>query len=241
MADAIFEHPRLAAIYDALDGDRTDLAAYMALVDELGAGSVVDLGCGTGTFACLLAQRGLDVVGVDPAAASLDVARQKPGADRVRWITGGATDLPPLQADLVTMTGNVAQVFLADDEWLATLRAARAVLRLGGHLVFEVRDPARKAWTEWTPERSYRRFDLAGVGAVESWVELTDVTLPDVSFRWTFVFEDDGQVLTSDSTLRFRSHAEVVASLADSGFEVVDVRDAHDRPGAEFVFVAQPV
>jgi len=35
-------------------------------------------------FALLLAERGVEVVGVDPAGASLDVARGKPGADRVR-------------------------------------------------------------------------------------------------------------------------------------------------------------
>ena len=95
MADAIFEEPRLAAIYDPLDGDRTDLDAYCALVDELGAGSVLDIGCGTGSFACRLAHHGTDVVAVDPAAASVDVARRKPDAERVRWVVGDATALPP--------------------------------------------------------------------------------------------------------------------------------------------------
>jgi 2-polyprenyl-3-methyl-5-hydroxy-6-metoxy-1,4-benzoquinol methylase len=83
MPDAIFDDRRLAAIYDSVDADRSDLDAYVALADELGARSVLDIGCGTGTFACLLAQRGKDVTGVDPATASLDIARQKPHADRV--------------------------------------------------------------------------------------------------------------------------------------------------------------
>lgn len=50
VADAIFEKPRLAEIYDALDPDRTDLDTYLAIVDEFGAGAVVDIGCGTGTW-----------------------------------------------------------------------------------------------------------------------------------------------------------------------------------------------
>ena len=131
MVDAIFAERRLAEVYDPLDPDRSDLDAYAAMVDEFGAGSVLDIGCGTGTFACLLARRGLTVTAVDPAAASLAVARTKPGADRVRWVHGYATDLPPLQVDLVTMTANVAQVFVTDEDWASTLRATYAALRLG--------------------------------------------------------------------------------------------------------------
>src|SRR5260370_254833 len=42
MADPIFEYPRLAAIYDALDPDRSDLDAYVAIADELGARRVLE-------------------------------------------------------------------------------------------------------------------------------------------------------------------------------------------------------
>ena len=84
MADALFSEPRLAELYDPLDPDRSDLDVYAAMAAEFGAETVVDLGCGTGTLACLLARRGLAVTGADPAAASLEVARRKPGADRVR-------------------------------------------------------------------------------------------------------------------------------------------------------------
>ena len=239
MTDPIFAEPRLAAVYDAFDGVRDDLAPYVALADEHGARSVLDIGCGTGTLACLLAARGLEVVGVDPAAASLDVARRKPGAEQVRWVHGDATSLPPLQVDLVTMTANVAQVFLDDDAWAATLRAARAALRPGGRLVFESRRPERQAWLEWDRERSRRRAVVPGTGAVETWVEVTGVREGLVSFRWTFVFEADGAVLTSDSTLRFRSREELVDAVRSAGLVPEDVRDAPDRPGAEYVVLAR--
>ncbi|RRR69399.1 SAM-dependent methyltransferase, partial [Streptomyces sp. RP5T] len=48
MADEGFTHPRLAAIYDALDPDRGDLDAYLRMVEEFGARQVLDIGCGTG-------------------------------------------------------------------------------------------------------------------------------------------------------------------------------------------------
>ncbi len=239
MTDAVFGDPRLAAVYDTFDGDRADLDPYLSLVEELGARTVLDVGCGTGSFACLLAGRGVQVVGVDPAAASLDVARRKPGADQVRWLLGDAGTLPPLQVDLATMTGNVAQVFLTDEEWTATLGAIRAALRPGGRLVFESRRPERQAWREWTRERSWTRAVVPGVGPVETWVEVTDVRGGLVSFRWSFVFGADGAELTSDSTLRFRGREELGDSLAAAGFSVQDVRDAPDRPGHELVFIAR--
>jgi SAM-dependent methyltransferase len=239
VADAHYENPRLAQIYDFLDAPRPDLDVYVALVEELGAHHVLDVGCGTGTFACRLAQQGLVVVGLDPAAASLDVARAKPGSERVRWILGEAPALPPMRADLASMTGNVAQAFVTDDSWVETLDAIRQALRPGGCLVFESRVPEDRAWRRWTPEASHIRVDVPGVGTVDGSVAVTKVTEPLVSFRWEFVFASDGAVLTSDSTLRFRSRGELAGSLRDAGFVVREVRDAPDRPGREYVFIAQ--
>ena len=236
MPDAHFADPRLAEVYDPLDPDRDDLTAYVAIADEFGALTVLDFGCGTGTFACLLAQREKVVTAVDPAADSLEVARRKPYADRVRWILGDCSALPALQVDMATMTGNVAQVFLTDEDWMATLSAARNAMRPGGLLVFETRDPARQEWREWTGE--HRKVELPQVGTVETWGDLVEVNMPFVSFRTTFVFASDGAVLRSDSTLRFRERAEVVESLGTAGFVVSDLRDAPDRPGLEFVFIA---
>ncbi|MCA2180673.1 class I SAM-dependent methyltransferase [Nonomuraea glycinis] len=241
MPDPIFSDPRLAKIYDPLDPDRSDLDVYVAMVDEFGARRVLDVGCGTGTFACLLAERGVEVVGMDPAGASLDVARAKPGADRVRWILGDATTLPPLQADLAIMTGNVAQVFLTDEDWAAALAGIRAALRPAGTLVFEIRDPSRRAWREWDRARTYAVTDVPGAGVVESWSDVLEVAGPLVTFRHTYVFASDGAALTSDSTLRFRSREEVERSLREAGFGCREVRDAPDRPGRELVFVANKV
>jgi SAM-dependent methyltransferase len=239
VADAHFEVPRLAELYDPLDPDRSDLDAYAALAAEFGARTVLDIGCGTGTFACLLAGRGLEVIAADPAAASLEVARRKHGAGRVRWVHTDATALPPVQADLVTMTGNVAQVFVTGEEWVAVLRAVHGALRPGGRLAFESRDPGQKAWLGWNRGQTYRRTVNPGAGPVQTWVDLTKVEGNLVSFGTTFVFDRDGAVLTSESTLRFRSRGELADSLAEAGLVVDEVRDAPDRPGLELVFIAR--
>jgi SAM-dependent methyltransferase len=237
--DAIFAHPRLALVYDAFDGPRDDLAAYVGIAGELNAGRVLDVGCGTGCLALLLAGTGRTVVAVDPAAASLKVARSKDGSATVTWIHGDAAGIPPVDADLAVMTGNVAQVFLTDEDWAQVLRALGGALRPGGYLVFETRRPERRAWEEWAADTGPVTLDVPGTGPVEQRREVTMVDLPLVSFRYTYTFLADGAVITSDSTLRFRSHDELEASLAAEGFRVLDVRDAPDRPGRELVFIAQ--
>src|SRR5690606_20033261 len=61
--DPLFADPRLAACYDVFDGARDDLPHYHALLAEHGARSVLDVGCGTGSLAVLLAADGLAVTG----------------------------------------------------------------------------------------------------------------------------------------------------------------------------------
>lgn len=239
MPDPIFADPRLAALYDIVDDDRSDLVVYAGIVAELEASSVLDVGCGTGTLACRLARLGIEVVGLDPAAASLDVARRKPGAERVRWVHGDGSSVPPLAVDLAMMTGNVVHVFISDADWLQALGAVRGAVRDEGWLVFETRDPARRAWERWTKEHTYRELEVPDVGLVKTWTELVDVQEPLVSFRHVFRFARDSSELVSDSTLRFREHDEIAASLGEAGFRLRSVRGAPDRPGLELVFFAQ--
>ncbi|GAA3818158.1 class I SAM-dependent methyltransferase [Sphaerisporangium flaviroseum] len=239
MPDAIFAHPRLASIYDVFDGDRDDLAAYLDIADELGAYRVLDVGCGTGCLALLLAESGRTVVGVDPAEASLEVAKSKDRTTRITWVHGDATTVPALGADLAVMTGNVAQVFLTDDDWTRTLQGIHAALRPRGHFVFETRRPERRAWEVWAADAAQVTLEIPGSGLVEQRREITDVSLPFVSFRYTYRFWSDGAVVTSESTLRFRGRDEMESSLVAHGYRVLDVREAADRPGREFVFISQ--
>jgi SAM-dependent methyltransferase len=237
--DAIFASRRLARIYDAFDGQRDDLAAYISIVEELGASRVLDVECGTGCLAVLLAGRGLSVVGLDPAGASLEVAASKDSAGVITWICGDAAQAPPSEADLAVMTGNVAQVFLTDEDWAQALQAIHAALRPRGHLVFETRRPERRAWEEWAAGTAPVTLDIPGTGPVQRRFEVTSVSLPLVSFRYTYAFLHDGAVFASDSTLRFRSRDELESSLATGGYHVLDVQEAPDRPGREYVFIAE--
>lgn len=241
MSDS-YHDARCAAIYDVFEGpERDDLDAYAAMVAEFEAGSVLDVGCGTGTFAAMLACRGLEAIGVDPSAPALDVARAKAGADRVNWVHGTAPELPQVSVDLAFMTANVAQVFLTDEDWLDTLHAVHRCLRPGGRLVFESRDPEARAWEGWTKDATYSTVEIAGEGRVEGWVQLESVEGEIVNFTGVTIFGSDGTRVNETSTLRFRSRGALTHSLEQAGFVVDEIRDAPDRLGREFVFIARSV
>ena len=226
--DLHYTDPRLVELYD-LDNPRgADTDFYVRLAADLDARRILDLGCGTGLLTRELAGDGREVVGVDPAPAMLAAARRQSGADRVRWVEGDASALGTPAADLVVMTGNVAQVFLDDAEWAATLRAIHAALRPGGHLAFESRNPDDRAWERWNRDATYERIDSPH-GPMDCWLELVSVGDGRVRFEGHNVFTASGEVVVAGSELRFRGRAELTDSLTDAGFTVEHVYGDWER------------
>ena len=226
-----FTDPRLVAIYDTVNPYEADAQPgfYLGLAAELGATSIVDLGCGTGQITCALARHGYRMIGVEPSPAMLDVARHRAGGEGVHWVDGGAGALGTPGADLAIMTGHVAQFFLTDESWRAALLAFHRALRPGGHLSFESRNPEAREWDRWA--RSERvRVDDPVAGPIETWIEVDDVRDAIVSYAIHYAFLATGEELVAtDQQLRFRSEAELTESLADASFAIERLYGNWDR------------
>jgi SAM-dependent methyltransferase len=226
--DLHYLDPRLVDLYDLENTRGADTDFYVRLAANFGARRIIDLGCGTGTLTRELAVDDRAVVGVDPSPTMLAVARRYPQAKGLRWVEGDADVLGTLgtvgtgKADLLIMTGNVAQVFLDDDEWAATLHAIHSALHPGGHLAFESRNPEDRAWERWNREATYMRLDSPH-GPVETWLEVVSVANGRVRLEGHNIFTATGEVVVARSELRFRSAAELTASLLDAGFAVQHV------------------
>lgn len=223
--DDPFGDPRLVQLYDRDNPALRDHDFFRALADRIGASVIADVGCGTGLLTVTLAAPGRRVIGVDPSEAMIDFARKRPDSEQVQWIHGDAGDLAaelgPAAVDLAVMTGNVAQHITGGD-WPATLTAIGRVLRPGGVVAFESRNPAARAWERWN-EAATRGTRDTEFGRLTEWLEVTEISDGLVTFAGHNVFEDTGEHLVLSSRLAFRSLDQLRADLAEAGIEIETV------------------
>jgi len=241
--DLHYTDPRLVDLYDTDNPRGIDHDFYIQLTKNYNINSIIDLGCGTGLLTRELANQGLSVTGVDPSSAMLAYAQKQPNANLVQWINGDSSALNGLNAELVIMTGNVAQVFLEDSDWLTTLRHIYNALSPGGFVSFGSRNPEVRAWENWNPETSYERNQTPH-GEMECWLELISVHEGKVHFQAHNVFTKTGEILVVDSILRFRTEQEIRTSLEQVGFQIKHVYgNWHSEPyhneSRRMVFIAQ--
>ncbi len=216
VTDDPYRDADLVSLYDLDNPGGEDHAFFRALADQIGARSVIDLGCGTGLLTRSLTRPGRTVIGIDPSRTMLDYALRQPGSDSVTWIHGDASALAPTgTADLVLCTGN-AIMHVRPAELPSTLSSVAMALRSGGIVSFESRNPACRAWQHWTPDATYTER-VTPLGQLREWLEVTDVDEGRVVFDAHNVFPD-GEDRIYTSTLFFRSAEEIQRQLEVAGF-----------------------
>ena len=218
---AVFSDADAAALYDLLCPWDPELWPSDRFYDELvmAAGSVLDVGCGTGSMLHRAREHGHTgrLVGLDPNRAALARARRRVD---IEWVEGTAAEAGwHAEFDLATMVSHAFQCLITDDDLHASLTAIRAALRDGGRFVFETRHPQARAWEDWNPPNTLEIADATG-RVLRVWHEVESVAEDIVTFTETTT-EPDGTVLRVDRTnLRFLDIVTLDAFLADAGFEI---------------------
>jgi SAM-dependent methyltransferase len=123
------------------DRVRAEAAALWTLLRLSPGDGIVDIGCGHGRHAVVLAEHGAEVTGIDASAALLDRARQIAADSRgqVRWIRGDMRRLPIRSRSVAAaLMMDAFGFFETDDENHAVLREAARIVRPAGRFAMKV-------------------------------------------------------------------------------------------------------
>src|SRR3712207_3276404 len=145
--------PSQPPIYEVYAGvyDRTGQTHFSVLMElylreilrmhRIDGNRLLELACGTGTLAMMMAEASWDVIGLDRSEAMLEEARAKTDAAdvEVRFcmgdMTGFALDTP---VDLVTCCYDSLNYLLEDDHLRMCFRSVHAALVPGGIFCFDL-------------------------------------------------------------------------------------------------------
>ena len=217
--DGYFDE-RVAAKYDDDASELFDPESLDPVVDFLaelaGSGRALELGIGTGRIALPLAQRGVEVHGIDLSEAMVAKLRAKPGGDDVDVTIGDfATTKVDGSFALAYVVFNTIMNLTTQEAQVACFRNVATHLEPGGCFVVEVTIPALR---RLPPGETFRVFsgserywgideyDVANQGLISHHLELIGDKVERVSmpFRYAFPAEYDLMAQLAGMTLRER-------------------------------------
>ena len=138
-----------ADIYDTWYGD-LETETLDLLEDLAQGGPVLELGIGTGRVALPLADRGLDVTGIDASQEMLNKLRAKPGAENVSLARGSFADFPDELAaeryNLIYIVFNTLFGLLTQEEQVSCFESVAEHLTDEGRFLIEAFVPDLKRY-----------------------------------------------------------------------------------------------
>jgi SAM-dependent methyltransferase len=211
---------RVAAKYDDDASELFDPEVLEPVIDFLaelaGSGRALELGMGTGGIALPLAQRGVEVHGIDLSEAMVAKLRVKPGGEDVGVTVGDfATTKVDGSFALAYVVFNTIMNLTTQEAQVACFRNVAAHLEPGGCFVVEVmipelqRLPAGETFRVFSGSEHYwgiDEYDVANQGLISHHLELVGDTVERVSmpFRYAFPVEYDLMAQLAGMTLRER-------------------------------------
>lgn len=134
---------RIADVYDAWFHPPSDPGAAVDFLVELaGSGPALELAIGTGRIALPLAERGVEVRGIDASQAMVAKLREKPGGADIPITMGDFADVPVEgQFRLVFIVFNTLWALLTQEDQVRCVRNAARHLTNDGVFVVEAYVP----------------------------------------------------------------------------------------------------
>jgi hypothetical protein len=151
----------------------------------------------------------------------LDVARKRPGGSAVTWVEAdGRSVRLGRRFDLVVMTGHAFQCLLTDADQRALCKTIAAHLAPRGTFILDSRNPARQEWREWVPGLSGRVLHDPDLGRITAWNDVSMDWATHIVTYETIYRSDNGDIQRATSRIRFATHDDIAARIAEAGLKV---------------------
>jgi SAM-dependent methyltransferase len=215
--DGYFDE-RVAARYDESSGEQFTPAAIEPVVDFLaglaGDGRALEFATGTGRIALPLAQRGVDVHGIELSRAMVAQLRAKPGGEDIGVAIGDMTT--------TTVDGTFSVVYLVfntianlttQDAQVACFRNAAAHLEPGGTFVIEVGVPDLQRLPFGETIRPFElregkvgfdEYDIANQGLISHHIEFGEGRAERFSVPFRYVWPSELDLMAQLAGMRLR-------------------------------------
>jgi SAM-dependent methyltransferase len=140
----------LAPFYEVLE--ERDYSSEVSLIaselERRGCRKVIDLGCGVGTHARMLAERGFEVTGIDLSPHMVRQARRaSEGVTNVRFLVGDYYSYRPRRSFDAALCLNWS-IPVVERDLARFLRNTWRMLKGGGLLIFDYEDPSDIVWSD---------------------------------------------------------------------------------------------
>jgi SAM-dependent methyltransferase len=215
--DGYFDE-RVAARYDESSSEMFDPEAVEPAVDFLAAlargGRALELGIGTGRIALPLAERGVEVHGIDLSQAMVGKLREKPGGEEIPVAIG---DFASTRVDgdfaLAFLVFNTINNLTTQDEQVACFRNVAAHLEPGGCFVIEVgipdlrRLPPGETMHVFDASEGHwgiDEYDVANQGLVSHHFSVVDGAIEHVSMPFRYVWPSELDLMAELAGMRLR-------------------------------------
>jgi ubiquinone/menaquinone biosynthesis C-methylase UbiE len=159
-----------------------------ALLGEVGAKKILDVGCGEGGYTRILASKGAHVTGIDGSARLIDIAKQRAGKENLTIVyevrnANSLYDLEEESFDIVLAAMSLMDV----EDYSGAIAEIYRVLRKGGEFLMSITHPCFTGrGSRWwrNADGVIDHYAIDNYGNRETWEEyVTDKFSKPVLFR----------------------------------------------------------